>query len=54
MTDYCMCGHMQYKHQKAERFNTNGLFYCFDCDCMKYKLDNLRFIEDEAKERGLV
>jgi hypothetical protein len=47
---YCICNHKLGRHQKSERFISNKLFYCFDCDCMIFKQDNLKYLEECYKE----
>ena len=60
--EYCVCGHDSGWHFKtAPRLdcfanvekNFNGRYYA-NCPCNEFKLDNLKLIEDLAKERNLV
>ena len=57
MIEYCVCGH----DYTAHGCTSGG--WCFPCynkaplgveSCEQYKLDNLKLIEDLAKEKGLV
>jgi hypothetical protein len=57
MEQYCICGHLEVYHYN----NSIGSITCFDCadrnikNCThNFKLDNLRFIEDLAKEKNLI
>ena len=56
MEEYCVCGHEVERHAKR---------ICYEClyplhvrgklhSIHRFKLDNLRFIEDLAKERNLI
>jgi hypothetical protein len=58
----CVCGHMKCTHPfsnectaqlnlKFEYATNSGIFFC---GCEKFKLDNLSYIEMEAKRRNLV
>jgi len=56
--EYCLCGHSHWEHALS---NPEKVPYCTGCllsnynNCWhEFKLDNLRFIEDEAKERNLI
>jgi hypothetical protein len=60
----CICGHSLAKHYVVEvdgiqrcyqsiEIHNNGTYYTF-CHCSPFKLDNLKLIEELAKERGLV
>jgi rRNA-processing protein FCF1 len=50
--EYCVCGHDKEIH---EYLRVNGIpVHSFGCECIEFKLDNLRFIEDLAKEKGLI
>jgi hypothetical protein len=59
MIEYCVCGHIKKYHEGG---STDALFPCWTCydgkDIVKslhvFKLDNLKYIEDLAKERNLV
>ena len=46
----CRCGHMQHRHQKSETFKYNKFYYCFHCDCMEFKMDNLKYLESKYEE----
>jgi hypothetical protein len=56
-TDICVCGHMKSTHN----INIGWKGYCFICfdpsniDLRKheFKLDNLKYIERVAKEKGI-
>lgn len=57
--EYCICGHNENVHaSKLYRLKANEcrIMMVSDewCKCWRYKLDNLRYIEDLAKEKGLV
>jgi hypothetical protein len=64
MTEYCICGHSKKDHFKGSVFNKKGYrepgelcshIYNGDCGCdVGFKLDNLKLIEELAKEKGLV
>jgi hypothetical protein len=59
-TDLCVCGHSFDDHS----CNDDGI--CLECifshgiygdgeeECESFRLDNLRYIEDEAKRQGLI
>jgi hypothetical protein len=59
-SDPCLCGHPFEDHSSFE----DG--YCIECmfsdglygdgfaDCEQFKLDNLKYIENKAKEQGLI
>ena len=61
MIEYCVCGHSHWEHRLSE---PNKFPYCQICLNIdgaariqiwhEFKLDNLRLIEDLAKEKGLV
>ena len=57
MKEYCVCGHLQEDHFIGK---ITQLDLCMECGWIKddnahpFKLDNLRFIEDEAKKRNLI
>jgi hypothetical protein len=63
MEEYCICGHLNEEH-KSKRSSIPGCGGCWDSsmewqDKMNkaehaFKLDNLKLIEDLAKEKGLV
>ena len=61
MEEYCVCGHKFRLHAKG-RFSDDryecragaGDGFHFIDNCMKFQLDNLRFVEDEAKRRNLI
>lgn len=60
LTDICICGHEFGDHDPLE------YGYCMEClfsdglygdgigECENFKLDNLKYIEDEAEKRKLV
>jgi hypothetical protein len=57
-TDWCICGHIFDDHYFGQ---ISGKAICNECiildrefDTHEFKLDNLRYIEDEAKKRKLV
>jgi hypothetical protein len=57
--EYCLCGHLVATHTGAfyddpVTFRLYNPSACYVCGCPQFKLDNLRLIEDLAKERGLV
>lgn len=64
MEEYCVCGHSKNIHNGWEGEPTGcdsfaiGSEYFeeryLDCHCSEFKLDNLRFVEDEAKRRNLI
>lgn len=52
MIEYCVCGHPLITH-------THELGYCqktytYECTCGRFKLDNLKYVEDLAKKRNLI
>jgi len=52
--DYCLCGHPKRLHEGAEF--TEWCMGVFpgdypNCKCMKYRLDNLRYLEAEITRR---
>jgi hypothetical protein len=60
--DYCICGHPFNMHDDGEEDGTN---WCYECaffpdpdevvlECQQFKLDNLKYIEEKAKERKLI
>jgi hypothetical protein len=59
MNEPCMCGHNKNEHvsEAIPGYNTQ---VCLDpitrlvCECYNFKLDNLKLIEDMAKEKGLI
>lgn len=60
--EYCICGHPKNIHKKLywediELVGTDCLGNYKSggyCTCENFKLDNLKFIEDAAKEKGLL
>jgi hypothetical protein len=55
----CICGHLKDKHKNPHSLNDTSLIrHCVECWPLgfrhKFQLDNLSYIEDLAKERGLV
>jgi hypothetical protein len=48
--DFCVCGHSYRSHW------IDYATWCMACPtkCKEFKLDNLKYVEDEAKRRGLV
>ena len=66
--EFCICGHPKkvhtpkiWKHRQFDiaDYMQEACFYGMDeppkyCNCNKFKLDNLRLIEELAKKRGLV
>ena len=62
MEEYCICGHVQSEHVgwgwEGEPtgciYSEDGPFGDYGCLCEKFQLDNLRFVEDEAKRRNLI
>jgi hypothetical protein len=51
MKEYCVCGHTVIGHVDRYPETTTA---CVWCECMKFKLDNLSYVEDLAKERNLI
>lgn len=50
----CICGHGKDKHYE-ETFYFYPYCKMYDyCRCLSFKLDNLQFVEDLAKERNLI
>jgi hypothetical protein len=59
-SDFCICGHQFEAHD----CNEDGI--CVEClfsdgtygngtdECEKFQLDNLKYIENKAKEQGLI
>jgi hypothetical protein len=62
MEEYCVCGHSKLQHTGWENEPTGcgevvpGSIEEYNdmCFCSEFKLDNLRYIEDEAKRRNLI
>lgn len=59
MEEICLCGHLKSEHKGWEYEPTgcqgeDGSVVGGICECSEFKLDNLRFIEDEAKKRKLI
>ena len=67
--EYCICGHEKTNHNNFDRKSLNGVTlvprnHCSGCYieryerdfniCEQFKLDNLKLIENLAKERNLV
>lgn len=61
----CICGHLKYEHNfKPYTLWYKDLAYCFRCrdhgkplertNIHKFKLDNLSYVEQVARARGLV
>jgi len=59
-TDICICGHPFENHNCHEDsfclecLFSDGLYGNGEKECDCFKLDNLRYIEDEAKKQGLI
>ena len=60
MIEYCICGHSEKIHQEAIP-EAQLLSICFECgnsntlnEFHNFKLDNLKLVEDLAKERNLI
>lgn len=60
MKEYCFCGHTKIKHAGWEGEPT-GCTYSIeiahgtkDCGCPEFKLDNLKYIEQLAQQKGLI
>lgn len=58
--DYCVCGHEEQVHQSGYP-EAQLLPICFNCidysekDAFhEFKLDNLKYIEQEAKRQGII
>jgi hypothetical protein len=56
--EYCVCGHRVDSHSSWQCHGTiehhnNGTYYT-ECSCVKAQLDNLKLVEDLAKERNLI
>jgi hypothetical protein len=59
MEEYCICSHLKSRHNGWEGEPTgccslSGQDRRLICECSEFKLDNLRFVEDEAKRRNLI
>lgn len=65
MTEYCICGHKISKHTSFAVLSTSSSAqYCSECFHSKnfipghwvhpFKLDNLKLIEDLAKQKNLI
>ena len=62
MEEYCICKHLKNRHGGWEGEPTGCTVYLVqaeyfddtDCQCCKFKLDNLRYVEDLAKKRNLM
>lgn len=59
MKEYCICGHSIREHKGWEYEPTgcqgdDSSVVGGICECSEFKLDNLRFVEDLAKERNLI
>ena len=61
MTEYCICGHIESQHIMTSYFNIKYCRICYILGMKKpmhdehpFKLDNLKFIEELAKERNLI
>jgi hypothetical protein len=59
MIKYCVCGHSENFHaSKLYGFKANECRIMIvsdeQCGCWKFKLDNLKLIEDLAKEKNLI
>jgi hypothetical protein len=62
MIEYCVCEHKKADHRNkrfddaTQHIYTTLVCWSFPgiCPCMEFKLDNLKLIEDLAKEKGLV
>lgn len=61
MTEYCICGHSVWDHRQSNLPELD--WFCngcindrkhYDKHWHSFKLDNLRWIEAEAKERNLI
>ena len=55
----CVCGHIRVSHNCyidfCEQFlGQSGIFEEQYCKCQKFKLDNLSYIEQLAKEKNLI
>lgn len=67
MIEYCICGHLKTVHELTDSpKNPPGSHFCRGCCGMhprpdiygfswhNFKLDNLKFIEDLAKQKNLI
>ena len=62
MIKICICGHSKKDHFIGTVYTTHwqeigeicGHIYNGDCKCRNFKLDNLTYIEDLAREKGLL
>jgi hypothetical protein len=60
--EYCVCGHPKTLHEEMNYFvDVLGIYHkCEGCAKMnlhglcRFKLDNLKLIEDLAKEKGII
>jgi hypothetical protein len=56
MIEYCVCGHLESDHG----IYSYGVDACWNCSIKtgrhshSFKLDNLRLVEDIAKQKGLI
>ena len=53
LSDICICGHSLNFH--ADHSDIGLGVYCvgdMDCECLDFKLDNLRWLEHKAEEHG--
>ena len=41
----CICSHHQLDHGSME-----GCWYKLNCGCMKFKMDNLKYLEDKYEQ----
>lgn len=55
MIEYCLCDHEKFSHHFYNPFGDEGYEACAECqgEC-EFNLDNLRLIEDLAKEKNLI
>lgn len=61
LTEYCLCKHPQADHTgwENEPSGCKSTLILYDpsasvCNCCKFRLDNLKLIEDLAKQKSLV
>lgn len=51
--DFCNCGHLRYNHFDDYGFCYMGPLFIKNnpyCHCIKFKLDNLKYLELKSKE----
>jgi hypothetical protein len=55
--DRCLCGHIAYHHIAADGEHEQDCYFRFEspgedpCECPKFTMDNLKYLEDKASER---